>query len=143
MRKIILLFVAIGFITMAATPTSSVSTDGAALKNKLKHERYKSSIRACNMCIAACEKVIDICCANEQNPEMENCRKLAELCIAECKVTIIYMSTNNEMVKSKCLECVKVCEECAAECDNFNIAEFKECAINCRETALYAYLHLL
>lgn len=137
------MFVAIGFITIAATPISSVSTHGAALKNKLKHERYKASIRACTMCIASCEKVMDICCAKEGDPEMENCRKQAEACIVECKSTIKYMSSNDELVKSKCLECAKICEEFAAECDKFNIIEFKECAINCREAALYAYLHLL
>ena len=143
MKKITLLFVAIGFITMAATTKLSVSTDEAALKSKVKHEKYKASIRACYLCIASCEKVMDICCAKEENPEMENCRKLCEMCIIECRSTIKIMSSNGETIKSKCLECAKVCEECAAECDKFNITEFKECGINCRETALYAYLHLL
>ena len=144
MKKITLLFVAIGFMTMAATTKLSLSNDETALKSKFKHEKYKASIHACNLTIATCEKVMDICCAKEEsNPEMENCRKLCELCIAECKSTIKIMSSNDETVKSKCLECAKVCEECAAECDKFNIVEFKECAINCREAALYAYLHLL
>jgi len=61
MKKLILAFAIIGFITITAkNKTTSTITEKAIIV-----EKYKACIDACNKCIASCKK-IDRICANKK-----------------------------------------------------------------------------
>lgn len=129
MKKLMLLLMTIGlFATAEATKLYSVNTVNVL------DDKNKACIEACNTCIASCKKV-ETMCSNEKNTKMAQCEKLCKQCIASCKACVKAMNSNDHKSKEKALKCAKICENCATECDKFDGAEFKQCAIDCRNAA--------
>jgi hypothetical protein len=132
MKKIILLFVAIGFIAIAAI-TTTFSANAAATYG-LTDSKYKACIDACNACVTSCKKVESMC-SKEKDVKMAECGKLCKKCVTSCTEAVKLMQSNDPNCKSKCLECAKICEKCATECDKFDMADCKKCATDCRTAA--------
>jgi|GEM_PF-882733 len=133
MKKLVLVFAAIGFVAMSFTTTTFLSNDKAVLESEVKSEHYKACIDACNVSIASSKKVLSMC--TEKTPKMAECEKLCKECIASCESAIKSMESDSKDAKSECLKCAKACEKCAVECEKMDMAECKKCASDCRKTA--------
>lgn len=135
MKKVIIVFAAIGFIAMAAIRTKQSffnDKESKSTPSVVNHKNYETCIEACNNCIASCKKVEHL---YKKDATMTECVKLCKECVTACSESVELMKANSIAVKSRCLECAKVCEKCATECDKYNMAECKKCANDCRTAA--------
>jgi hypothetical protein len=135
MKRLILIFAAIGIITLTAiTIKPSWSNDKASksIESGLNIEKYKACIEACNTCITSCKKVKHIC---KKDDTMAECGKLGKECVTACTYAVEFMNANSILAKSKCFECAKICEKHAIECDKFDMADCKKHAADCRKAA--------
>jgi hypothetical protein len=130
MKKIILAFAIIGFVTMAAT-TSSKTTVNTKLTTE---EKYKACIDACNKCIVSCKKVQGMH-SKKDDAQMTKCIELCKACIVDCTAAVKLMKADSPEAKAMCLTCAKTCEACALECDRQNSETAKICATDCRQAA--------
>ena len=136
MKKIILLLLAIGFISMGAAKMSFTNDRiEKRVGNKLIIQKYKACIDACNECVRDCKKC-EAACVKEKDPKLDRCIKLCKETIASCTAASELMSLNSEYVKEMCGLCAKLCDNCAAECEKFTTMEHcKVCATSCRKAS--------
>jgi hypothetical protein len=137
MKKVIILFVVIGIITLTAItikPSFSNGKVSEGTKSELKIEKYKACIEACNSCIVSCKKVGHLC---KKNEAMAEHGKLSKECITSLSNAVRFMNANSILAKRKCLECAITTEKYAIECDKFDMPDCKKCAISCRKTSTF------
>lgn len=135
MKKVIILFAAIGIISLTAItikPSFSNDKGNESTKSELNIEKYKACIEACNSCIVSCKKVGHLC---KKNKTMTECGKLSKESTTSLSNAVRFMNANSILAKRKCLECAITIEKYAIECDKFDMPDCKKCAINCRKTA--------
>ena len=131
MKKAILLLVAIGFITIAATTKTSLSNDKVVVKSTLNDEKYKACIAACNECIRACNSC-EVKCSDVKHSKMADCTQFCKDCVVACKAANKAMNANSQDAAVFLTACAQACEKCATECEKFDISHCKKCAIDCR-----------
>jgi hypothetical protein len=93
----------------------------------------KDCIDACLQCFSAC-----LNCAGRDHKEgssMGNCAQINMECAAVCNAAAKLMSLGSKYAKEVCLICVKICTECAEECEKHDKPHCRECAQACRECA--------
>lgn len=136
MKKITLLFLAIGLITMAAT-TKNTFTSGTVNKNSsfnFMDAKYKACIDACNACVASC-KNCESMCTKGKDAKMTRCIQLCKECVVACTASSQLMSMNSESAKEMCAICANICDKCATECEKMTSDHCKTCATDCRKAA--------
>jgi len=136
MKKITLLFIAIGLI--AITATTRISKASIIEKNnatfKVIDSKYKAMIEACNNCAASCKKC-EIRCTKENAVKMARCIQLCKESAIACKASCELMKLNSENAKEMCLVCANICDKCALECEKMDMEQCKKCAADCRKAA--------
>jgi hypothetical protein len=67
---------------------------------------------------------------------MAKCIQLCQESVAICTASVKLMLLNSDHAKELCATCAKVCDKCAAECDNYpTMKECKDCATACRKVS--------
>lgn len=143
MKKIIFLFVAVGFFAITAITKLSLANNVVS-KNvtfELNDSKYKACIDACNVCVTSC-KSLESMCSKSKDDKMARCMQLCKECVSICTASSQLMSLNSESAKEICAICAKICEKCATECekcakecDKSMMKDCTKCATECRNTA--------
>lgn len=136
MKKMILLFVAIGFIALGATTMSSSAnaTANKNVTNAVAQQKYKACIDACNACVSSCKKV-EAMCSKEKDGKMADCMRLCKECVVACVASSQLMTLDSGSSKEMCVICANICDKCATECEKFTADDCKKCAMDCRKAA--------
>lgn len=98
--------------------------------------KNETLIHALGKCINECNYCADACLDEEDIKMMVPCIRLDRICAEVCSTVNQVVSTNYQNVKDLLLVCIRICEECATECEKHTKMEHcVECAKACRECA--------
>ncbi len=86
-------------------------------------------------CIAACNHCADACLEEEHVQHMINCIRTDRVCAAVCTAVHQVAATRYSNMVDLLEVCIRICGECAAECEKHEHDHCRECARACRECA--------
>jgi hypothetical protein len=88
-------------------------------------------------CAKMCLSCADACAAEKM--DMRQCIRLcldcADICEAACRVGLRRTGENEQVIREMLELCARVCDACAAECEQHEHEHCKLCAQMCRECA--------
>nr|WP_277111465.1 four-helix bundle copper-binding protein [Chryseobacterium taklimakanense] len=99
--------------------------------------KNENLIHALGKCINACNYCADACLDEDDVKMMVNCIRTDRVCAEMCSTVTQVLSMNYPNVKDLLLVCIRICEECATECEKHahHMDHCAECAKACRECA--------
>lgn len=97
--------------------------------------RNEKLIHALGSCINHCNHCADACLGEENVKMMVKCIRLDRVCAETCAAANQILSTSYKDVQGLLDFCIKVCNECADECEKHEHQHCKDCARACRECA--------
>ena len=95
--------------------------------------RNEKLLHALGKCINHCNNCADSCLDEENVKMMVQCIRLDRVCAEVCAATNQVLVTKYNDVQGLLDFCIKVCNECADECEKHDHQHCKECAKACRE----------
>lgn len=98
----------------------------------MKNEKLLQSLANC---IAACNYCADACLDELHVDKMIDCIRTDRVCAAICTAVYQVAATKYSKMSDLLQVCIRVCDECAAECEKHNHDHCQECARACRECA--------
>lgn len=105
--------------------------------------KNENVLQALGKCITACNHCADACLDTEDVKMMVNCIRTDRVCAEICSTVHQLLTTNYSNVQDLLSVCIRICEECATECEKHHHDHCKACAEACREcaAACRAYLN--
>jgi len=101
----------------------------------MTQQQFKACIDACYECAAACDNCAASCLQEQDVKMMARCIALDMDCAQICRLAASYMARGSEMAQAVCAVCADICEACANECGQHQMAHCQECAQACRRCA--------
>jgi hypothetical protein len=86
-------------------------------------------IDACNACVTACNYCASSCLGEEHVIHQIRCVNLALQCAASCQAAAQLMLLKSNYTAEFCAVCVKICNECAEECEKHAAMDMEHCRI--------------
>ncbi len=97
--------------------------------------KNETLLQALGKCITACNHCADACLNEDHVQMMVKCIRTDRVCAEICSTAHQVLSTSYENVKDLLLVCIRICEECATECEKHDHDHCQQCAEACRECA--------
>jgi len=89
-------------------------------------------IRVLNECKASCEYCANACLGESHVSHMVDCIRTDTVCANVCGATASILSVSYPDYSPLLEYCIKVCGDCAAECEKHDHEHCQVCARNCR-----------
>lgn len=84
-------------------------------------------------CILHCNNCADMCLEEDNVKKMTQCIRLDHVCANACQALFNIHATKYQDLNNLVQFCMKVCGECADECEKHEHEHCQECAKACRE----------
>lgn len=104
--------------------------------------KNEALIQALGKCINACNYCADACLDEEDVKMMVPCIRLDRVCAEVCSTVSQVAATGYSNIADLLEVCIRICDECAAECGKHEHSHCKECAEACRECAEACRTHM-
>lgn len=98
----------------------------------MNHQKLLNSL---SNCINHCNHCADACLDEENVKMMVPCIRKDRICASVCATLADVLTVKNADVKDLLNYCIKVCTQCADECEQHEHQHCKDCAKACRECA--------
>lgn len=95
--------------------------------------RNENLITALGKCINHCNYCADACLGEDNVKMMVNCIRIDRVCAEACAALNQILATDYKDIQGLLDFCIKVCTECAEECEKHDHQHCKDCAKACRE----------
>lgn len=96
----------------------------------------KKLINTLGECVTACDYCANACLNKNHVQEMVNCMRVNHVCAEVCSALHQLLVMDYEEVKELVMYCIKVCNDCAEECEKHDQEHCVKCAKACRQCAV-------
>lgn len=98
--------------------------------------KNESLLQALGKCITACNHCADACLDEADIKMMVPCIRIDRVCAEMCSTVHQTVSGNYQNIKDMLLVYIRICEECATECEKHShMQHCADCAKACRACA--------
>jgi hypothetical protein len=119
----------------AAGIAGAVSRTASADDQSHNDEVYEHCLKNCLACKHACDETFHECteALAQGKREYAKALRLVADCAQFCDLLATVMGRRSSLMVAACSACAKACQDCGAECDQFDIPALKDCARACRD----------
>ena len=93
---------------------------------------HKDLIIGLYQCAAACNACFEACLLEPDVAHLERCMKLDKECYDVCKLTAHHLERESDHMHLFLSVCIKICNDCADECEKHSHEHCIKCAEACR-----------
>jgi hypothetical protein len=126
----------LGALSMSAVGLASAVGRSAGAEHEDHHDNlYESCLKNCQACKRACDETFHQCTEALAQGKREYAKALHLVadCSEFCDLSATVMGRRSSLMVAACAACAKACQDCGAECDQFDIPALKDCARACHD----------
>lgn len=95
--------------------------------------KNKKLIHALGTCVDSCHYCANACLNENHVQQMVDCMRANHVCAEVCSALHQLLLMNYDDVTELVEYCIKVCNDCAVECEKHAHEHCQKCAVACRE----------
>ncbi|AKJ28202.1 four-helix bundle copper-binding protein [Caldimonas brevitalea] len=98
-------------------------------------QQHTACIEACYACADACDHCAIACLSEDDPKHLAKCIALDMDCAQACRMAASFMARGSSSDSAALAFCADLCDSCAEECEQHDMAHCRACAQACRRCA--------